>query len=219
MIFLDSGNIDDVLKYMDIGIIRGVTSNPTILKRDGVSSSKIKDRMISIADLIAPYPLSVEVTSNEESVMLAQARDIASWANNINIKIPIHGPNGESNLGVVKQLSSEGIDINVTAMMNAQQCLLAAMAGAKYVSLFGGRVNDMGYNCIKEVRKIRCLIDKFNLESKIIMGSVREPLNVVEWLASGADIVTVPPNILGKMIVHPYTASTVKQFLTDSGER
>jgi len=218
MIFLDSGNIEEILKYHYMGIIRGVTSNPTILKRDGVSNNKIKETAISIADTINPYPLSVEVTTNNSPDMLLQARTMASWAyfGNINIKIPIEGPDGENNLDVIEQLSTEGIDINVTAMMNAQQCLLAAMAGARYVSLFGGRINDMGYNCIEEIKKTKYLIDNFNLGSEIIIGSVREPLNVVEWLVAGADIVTVPPNILNKMISHPRTKETVKQFLEDA---
>ena len=219
MIFLDSGDTSSILKYYNMGIIRGVTCNPTILKRDGVTKEMIKDRMEYIADTIKPYPLSVEVTTNTPLDMLVQAREMALWAyhKNINIKIPIHGPNNEDNLSIIKQLASEGISINATAMMNAQQCVLAAMAGADYVSLFGGRVNDMGYNCIGEIKKLRYILDNlFDSPPKIIMGSAREPLNVIEWLSVGADIITVPPSILDKMIVHPYTRDTVYQFLTDA---
>jgi transaldolase len=101
-------------------------------------------------------------------------------------------------------------------MMSAQQCLLAAMAGATYVSLFCGRVNNMGYNCIDELKKTRKLLDQFNLKAKIIAASTREILNVVEWWEAGAHIVTVLPNILDGMLVHPYTKETVRQFLQDA---
>ena len=103
-------------------------------------------------------------------------------------------------------------------MMSAQQCFLAAMAGATYVSLFGGRINNMGYNCIEELRKTRKLLDQFNLKAKIIAASTREVLNVVEWFEAGAHIVTVIPNILEGMLIHPYTKETVQQFLRDASK-
>jgi len=108
------------------------------------------------------------------------------------------------------------VRVNVTAMMSAQQGLLAALAGATYVSIFGGRVNNMGYNCVGEIEKLRCLLDDFELETKIIIGSTREVLNVVEWLTAGAHIVTVTPRLLEGMIVHPYSKETVQMFLADA---
>jgi len=101
-------------------------------------------------------------------------------------------------------------------MMSAQQCVLAAFAGSTYVSLFGGRVNNLGYNCIDEIIKIRNILDRFELKSKLILGSTREPLNVMEWLEAGADIVTVTPSILENMIVHARTKETVQMFLKDA---
>ncbi|MBN2246793.1 MAG: transaldolase, partial [Candidatus Aminicenantes bacterium] len=155
-IFLDTGKISEVEKYMKMGIIRGVTTNPTILFKDGVRGGKkeIRERSVEIARIISPYPLSVEVTSNDYQEMLSQALEYSSWAENIIVKITIHGPEGETeNLMVIKELAKKHkIIINVTAMMNAQQCLLAAMAGASYVSIFGGRVNNMGYNVCDEIR-------------------------------------------------------------------
>lgn len=219
-IFLDTGNIKEIEKFMKMGILRGVTTNPTILVKCGVTGGMdgVKQRSIEIARLIDPYPLSVEVTNNDPQGMINQAKELAQWANNINVKITIHGPNGElDNLEVVHKLESEyDIRINVTAMMSAQQCFLASLAGATYVSLFGGRVNNMGYNCTEEIKKIRLLIDDFNLKSKIIVGSTREILNVVEWLTAGAHIVTVSPSLLEGMIVHPYSKETVQQFLSDA---
>ena len=219
-IFLDTGNIDEIEKFMKMGIVRGVTTNPTILLKSGVTGGMdgVKQRSIEIAKLIDPHPLSVEVTNNDPEGMISQAREFSQWAKNINIKITIHGPNGElDNLEVVHKLENKhDIRINVTAMMSAQQCFLASLAGATFVSIFGGRVNNMGYNCIDEIKKIRLLIDNFNLKSKIIIGSTREVLNVVEWLAAGAHIVTVTPKLLEGMIVHPYSKETVQQFLNDA---
>ena len=219
-IFLDAGNPDEVKKYHAMGIIRGVTTNPTILLKEGLKEGlkEVKEHSIEIAHLIDPYPLSVEVTTNKKEQMLAQANEIASWAKNIVVKITIHGPDGElDNLEIVHELETKySIRVNVTAMMSAQQCLLAALAGASYVSIFGGRVNNMGYNCIGEIKKIRKLLDDFDLMAKIIVGSTREVLNVIEWLGAGAHIVTVLPDLLKGMIVHPYTKETVKMFLKDA---
>ena len=219
-IFLDTGNIEDVEIYQRMGIIRGVTTNPTILLKAGVKGgrSAIRQRSIEIAQLIHPLPLSVEVTTNDYGKMIVQAKEFAMWAENINAKITIHGPNGElENLRVVHELETvHKIRVNVTAMMSAQQCLLAALSGATYVSIFGGRVNNMGYNCVEEIRKARAVLDDQGLKSKIIVGSTREVLNVIEWLEAGAHIVTVVPEILKGMIVHPYSKETVQMFLEDA---
>lgn len=220
-IFLDTGDIADIEKYFRMGIIRGVTTNPTILYRSGIRSKDgIKQRSIEIARLIAPLPLSVEVTSNDTSAMIDQALEFSEWADNINVKITIHGPNGEmNNLAVVNELETRhDIRVNVTAMMSAQQCFLAASAGATYVSIFGGRMNNMGYSSNQEVTRLRKLLDQFNLPSKIIVGSTREVLNIVEWLEAGAHIVTATPDLIKGMIVHPYSKETVQMFLNDAAK-
>ena len=207
---------------MLMGIIRGVTTNPTILRKEGLTGGmkSLKKTVVEIARAINPYPVSVSVTTNRRDDMIAQAKEFSGWAENINVKIPVHGPGGElENLEVVHILEKRSdIRVNVTAMMSAQQCFLAALAGATYVSLFGGRVNDMGYNCIDEIAKLRNLIDEFDLEAKIVLGSTREVLNITEWLEAGADVVTVTPELLRKMLVHPYTKETVRMFLDDARE-
>jgi transaldolase len=150
--------------------------------------------------------------------MVNQAREFAMWAENVVVKITIHGPNGElDNMGVIHDLET-GYDVrvNVTAMMSAQQCLLAAMAGASYISIFAGRVNNMGYNAYEEIAKLRQVLDLQGLNAKIIAASTREILNVIEWLEAGAHIVTVLPNLLEGMLVHPYSKETVKMFLDDA---
>jgi transaldolase len=219
-IFIDSGDINEIRRFMKMGILRGVTTNPTILLKDGLTGGidEIQKRTLEIAETIYPYPLSIEVTTNDKDMMLDQARRLAHWAENIVVKITVHGPDGEMhNLEVIHTLEYQhNIRVNVTAMMSAQQCLLAGLAGATYVSLFGGRVNNMGYNCLDELRKTRKLLDQFNLKAKIIAASTREVLNVVEWLEAGAHIVTVVPKFIEGMLVHPYTKETVRQFLQDA---
>ena len=221
-IFLDSGDPKQVKRFMKMGIIRGVTTNPTILRKDGCAGGMegLKKIEVEIAGLIHPFPLSVEVTSNDKKKMLDQAIEFSRWAENIVVKIPVHGPEGEiENVEVIHALETKhDIRVNVTAMMNAQQGLLAALAGATYVSIFAGRVNDMGYNCVEEIGKLRDLLDDFDLKAKIIAGSTREILNVVEWLDAGAHFVTVVPRLLEGMLVHPYTKETVRMFLSDARE-
>ena len=221
-IFLDSGKIDDIKKFHCMGIIRGVTTNPSILLKEGVRGGlkAIEERTVEIARLIDPYPLSVEVTTNDPKEMISQAKLMARWARNIIVKITIHGPKGElDNLTVVHELEkTHNIRINVTAMMSAQQCFLAAMAGATYVSLLGGRVNNMGYNVIGEIKTLRKLLDEYQLRAQIILASTREVLNIIEWLYAGAHIVTVLPNFIEGMIVHPYSKETVQMFLDDAAK-
>ncbi|MEW5911509.1 MAG: transaldolase family protein [Thermodesulfobacteriota bacterium] len=219
-IFLDSGKLDQVKKFMRWGVIRGVTTNPTILFKDGVTGGVegMKARAREIANMIAPLPLSLEVTSNDPAHMIAQAREFASLAENINIKITIHGPEGETdNIEAIHELETvHNVRVNATAMMSAQQCLLAALAGATYVSLFGGRVNNMGYDASDEIQRLREVLELQGLPSQIIIGSVREINNVIAWLHAGAHIVTVTPDILAGMLVHPYSKETVKMFLDDA---
>ncbi len=221
-IFIDTGNLAEISRYHQMGILRGVTTNPTILLKDGVMGGMrgIEARVKEIARVITPYPIAVEVTTNDYAEGLRQAQEFVSWADNIVVKVTIHGPNGElENLQLAHELETKhNIRVNVTAMMSAQQCLLAALAGASYVSLFGGRVNNMGYNACTEITRLRKLLDQFTLKAQIIVGSTREVLNVVEWLEAGAHIVTVVPDLLKGMIVHPYSKETVQMFLRDAAK-
>ena len=219
-IFLDTADVNEIKRFHRMGVLRGVTTNPTILLKQGVGGGMagLEARSKEIAALIAPLPLSVEVTTNDRTRALEQARTFAGWASNIVVKVTVHGPEGElENMELIHELETErNIRVNVTAMMSAQQCLLAALAGATYVSIFAGRVNDMGYNAVEEISKLRGLLDDFELKSQIIAGSTRETLNVIEWLEAGAHIVTVLPNLLEKMLVHPYSKETVQMFLRDA---
>jgi transaldolase len=221
-IFLDSSNLEEIEKFHRMGIIRGVTTNPTIMVNDGISGGMkgIEARAKAIARLVDPLPVSVEVLTNDRTETLKQAQTFASWANNINVKVTVHGPQGElENMEIIHELETvHDIRVNVTAMMSAQQCLLAALAGATYVSIFGGRVNNMGYNVCGEIVKLRKVLDAFDLKARIIIGSTREALNVIEWLEAGAHIVTVMPQLISTMLVHPYSKETVQMFLQDGAK-
>jgi transaldolase len=218
-IFLDTSILEEIERFHAMGIIRGVTTNPTIMLKDGVTGGMkgIEQRSKEIARLVNPLPVSVEVITTDKKKVIEQALTFANWASNIIVKVTIHGPQGElENLEIIHQLETKhDVRVNVTAMMSAQQCLLAAMAGATYVSIFGGRVNNMGYNVCGEIQRLRKVLDQNNLTSKIIVASTREVLNVIEWLEAGAHIVTVLPKLLEGMLVHPYSKETVQMFLED----
>jgi transaldolase len=221
-IFLDTSDMREIKRFHRMGVIRGVTTNPTILLKDGLTGGmrELEARAKEIAGLIAPFPLSLEVTTNDSKRAAEQAQTFAGWAANIVVKVTVHGPEGElENMELIHDLeTTHNIRINVTAMMSAQQCFLAALAGATYVSIFGGRVNNMGYNACNEIARLRKLLDQFKLGSQIIVGSTREILNVIEWLEAGAHIVTVLPNLLEGMLVHPYSKETVQMFLRDGAK-
>jgi transaldolase len=221
-IFLDTADLKEIKRYHRMGIVRGVTTNPTILLKANLGGGMraLEAHSKELASLIAPLPLSVEVTDNDPEIILEQAQTFAAWADNIVVKVTIHGPEGElENLEVVHDLETKhNVRVNVTAMMSAQQCFLAAMAGATYVSIFGGRINNMGYNACGEITRLRKLLDQFNLPAQIIVGSTREVLNIIEWLEAGAHIVTALPSLLEGMLVHPYSKETVQMFLRDAAK-
>jgi transaldolase len=221
-IFLDTSDVNEIKRFHRMGIIRGVTTNPTLLFKEGVlgGMQALEKRTKEIAEVIAPLPLSVEVTTTERAQVINQASTFASWYENVVVKVTIHGPEGElENLEIIHDLeTTHDIRVNVTAMMSAQQCFLAALSGATYVSIFGGRVNNMGYNACGEIARLRKLVDQFNLKSQIIVGSTREVLNVIEWLEAGGHIVTVLPSLLEGMLVHPYSKETVQMFLRDAAK-
>lgn len=219
LLFLDTGKIDDIEKYIQLGIVDGVTTNPTIMKNSGVVGGfdVIKEKYIEIAKLIDPLPLSVELAGSKEE-MLAQALEFSGWVKNINVKITITNQKGVSHTDVIKKLSEVGISVNATAIMSVSQGLIAANLGAKYVSMFSGRISNMGYDPIPELSRLRNIIDKCNLESQIIAASSREALNIIQWIEAGAHIVTVTPNLLTPCLDHPYTRETVAMFDRDSEE-
>ena len=195
MIFLDTADKQQVLKWFHC--ISGVTTNPLIVARDGGDWR-------GIVRLVAPLPVSVEMTTFKigEAVRL---RD--EGGENTVIKVPVLNEAGEWQGPLIRVLTNDNLIVNATCAMSAAQCMLAAESGAKYVSLFCGRIADMGHDPVAELNALRdvCAAD-------IIACSVREPRNVIDWLRAGANIVTVPPTILEKMVHHPRSLETVKEF-------
>jgi len=206
-LFIDTADIAEIKKWRSI--ISGVTTNPTIMKKCGILYSSIGE----IADVCHPLPLSIEVRSELPNDIINESLLLTALHENIVIKIPIHSKEYCSYLTTIKSLSMKDVKINVTAMMNSQQCMLASMAGARYASIFTGRVADMGYDACKEICRARLLCRK---ETEIIAASCREVKNITDWLLAGADIVTVTPNLLTKMVNHPYTRETVEMFMRDA---
>lgn len=220
-IFIDSADLEEISKYLSWGICDGVTTNPSINVACGMTSwEEMKQRSIDIAKLIDPLPLSVEVTTDDLDEMLVQARDYAEWAGNINVKITITTCSGESCLPVINQLYRDGIDVNVTAMMTLNQAMLAAKAGGRYVSLFGGRIDDEGADATSTIRATRCWLDMWGDQCpnnpEIIVGSSRTLKNISDWASTGAHILTITPSVLGKLLVNARTKETVEQFLGDA---
>lgn len=214
MIFIDSADISQIEKWLEYGIADGVTTNPTIMLKDGVYD--VEKGAKGIAAVLGDRPLSVEVTTNDPEEMLDQAREFAQWASNIVVKIPIINQNGEPCLGVIKTLEEEGIKVNVTAMMSFSQVVLAAKAGATYASIFAGRVSDEGHSAPQLIRTSREWLDSWGYKSKIIVGSIREVINIQEAATAGAHIITIPPQLLVKMVDHKFTRETIRQFISDA---
>ena len=213
-IFIDSANIGEIEKWLAMGVIDGVTTNPSIMLNDGVYDIETGSK--EIAYLIDPRPLSVEVTTNNLDEMVDQARTLASWAPNINIKIPQINQDGIPCYGVIRELESEGIKVNATVALSLGQVILAAKAGATYVSVFAGRVADEGGNAPEVIMNSVEWLENWKYKSKIIVGSIRSVGDILSAALAGAHVITIPPQFLGKMADHKYTRETVRQFLDDA---
>jgi transaldolase len=213
-VFVDSADQKQIANWLDQGVVDGVTTNPTIMFKDGATD--LEECARSLASLLGERPLSVEVTTNDRETMVEQARTFATWARNIVVKIPIVNEFGESCLGVIHRLSQEGIGVNATAILSFNQALLAAKAGATYVSIFGGRVADEGNDPAVIIRNVRSWLNDWELSSRIIVGSIRTVMDIQNAALAGAHIITIPPQFLPKMVDHKYTRETVHQFVQDA---
>lgn len=213
-IFLDTANLKEIQRWLDYGVIDGVTTNPSIMLKDG--GYNIEVRAKEIAAIIAPRPLSVEVTSNDHEEMLRQARIFATWAPNIVVKIPVINEYGEPSLQVVRTLTDEGIKVNMTACLSLGQVILGAKAGATYVSIFAGRVSDEGHDASTLIQQAVKWLSHWGYESKIIVGSIREAINLQDAALAGAHVITTPPQFLDKFIDHHYSRATVRGFNQDA---
>lgn len=213
-IFIDSANTLEIKKWLDYGVIDGVTTNPSIMLKDGAYDMEACAR--KIAALVEGRPVSVEVTTNDMDEMLAQARAISRWAPNIVIKIPIINQDGHPCLGVIQALERDGIKVNATACLSFSQVTLAAKAGATYASIFAGRVADEGNDASRLIKTAVEWLERWNYKTRVIVGSIREVMNIQDAATAYAHIITIPPEFLARMVDHKYSRETVRGFVADA---
>lgn len=205
--FLDTANIDEIKRINALGLVDGVTTNPTIISREG------RDFKSVIQEICAEVsgPVSAEVIALDTEGMIKEARDIAQWAENIVVKIPMT----EAGLAAVNVLSKEGIKTNVTLIFSVAQGLMAAKAGATFISPFVGRLDDIGVSGINLIANLREVLDIYGYKSEIISASIRTLEHVEATSLAGSHIATIPGNLLPKLWSHPLTDNGISQFMKD----
>jgi transaldolase len=207
-IFLDTANIDEIRHAASLGIISGITTNPSLVAKEKRADMKAVIQEISS---IVDGPISAEVLSLEPKAMITEAREVSSWAPNVAVKIPMSA----SGLEAISVLSKEGIRINLTLCFSLNQALLGAIAGATYVSPFVGRLDDIGHDGMELVADIVKLYARYELPTQVIAASIRHPLHTIAAAKAGAHIATVPYNVLMQMINHPLTSIGISRFAED----
>lgn len=208
-LFIDTANIEEIQKANDLGVICGVTTNPSLIAKEGRDFKEVIKEITEIVD--GPISGEVKATTTQAEDMVIEAREIAKIHKNMVVKIPMC----EEGLKAVKILSQEGISTNVTLVFSATQALLAAIAGATYVSLFLGRLDDISASGIDLVADIMQIFNQYGFETEVICASIRHPIHVIECARLGADIATVPYQIIMQMIQHPLTDIGVEKFIKD----
>lgn len=207
--FIDTANIEDIKAANELGVICGVTTNPSLIAKEG---RDFKEVIKEIADIVdGPISGEVKATTVDAEGMIREGREIAGIHPNMVVKIPMT----EEGLKAVKQLTSEGIKTNVTLVFSANQALLAARAGATYVSPFLGRLDDISQPGIELIEKIVTIFDNYKLDTEIIAASVRNPIHVTDCALAGAHIATVPYGVIKTMIGHPLTSQGIEKFQKD----
>ena len=207
--FIDTANVEDIKKANDMGVICGVTTNPSLIAKEGKNFNDVIKEITSIVD--GPISGEVKATTIKAEDMIVEAREIAKIHKNMVVKIPMTG----EGLKAVKILSKEGIKTNVTLIFSANQALLAARAGATYVSPFLGRLDDISTDGLELIRTIADIFATHDIDTEIISASVRHPIHVTECALAGADIATVPYNVIEQMTKHPLTEQGIEKFKKD----
>ena len=206
-LFIDTANVNDIKEANDMGIICGVTTNPSLIAKEGRDFNEVIKEITSIVD----GPISGEVISLDAEGMIKEGREIAKIHKNMVVKIPIT----EEGLKAVKVLSNEGIKTNVTLIFSAGQALLAARAGATFVSPFLGRLDDICSDSMELIKSIVNIFETHNIKTEIIAASIRSPKHVIDAAEAGAHIGTIPFNVLKQLIKHPLTDSGIERFMKD----
>lgn len=207
-IFLDTANIEQVRAATKLGVISGVTTNPSLVSKEGTGDY---ESVIKTICGICKGSISAEVLAEDAQGMIAEARIKASWASNVTIKIPLTA----AGLEATSALAKEGIAINMTLCFSANQAILAALAGATYVSPFVGRLDDIGQDGMQLVKDIVDVYNHYKLPTQVIAASIRHPLHCLAAAKAGAHIATVPYNVLLQMVNHPLTDIGISRFLSD----
>ena len=205
--FLDTANVDQIKRINDLGLCDGVTTNPSTTKKEGRDFKEVVTEIASIVD----GPISAEVTSYDYDSMVKEALDIAKWADNIVVKIPMT----EDGLKAINTLSKKGIKTNCTLIFSVSQGLMAAKAGATYISPFVGRIDDMGEDGGELIYNLKTVLDNYGLESEIIAASIRTNKHLEEAALAGSHIATIPGSLFEKLWTHPLTTQGIENFKKD----
>ena len=206
-IFIDSADIDQIRQANSLGVVDGVTTNPSLVAQTGKDFRTVINEIVTEVD----GPISAEVISLEADSMVAEARELAAIHTNIVVKIPMT----VEGLKAVKVLSGEGIHTNMTLIFSPSQALLAAKAGATYVSPFVGRLDDISHDGMEIVSQILEIYNAYGYETEVIVASIRHPLHLVQAARMGADVATIPPDVIRKLAGHPLTDLGIARFLAD----
>jgi transaldolase len=206
-LFLDTANLDEIREAAEIGLIDGVTTNPSLVAKQGLSREKVIEEICALVD----GPISAEVIGTEFDDMVSEAKDLAAIHDNIVVKVPLT----QAGLKTVYTLTPEGIGFNVTLCFSVAQALLAAKVGARLISPFVGRWDDINQHGIEMIPDMVAIYENYGYETEILVASVRSPLHVTEAAIAGADVATIPYKVLKQMIAHPLTDIGLEKFLHD----
>ena len=206
-IFLDTANLESIKMYNEMGLLDGITTNPSLLSKEGGDPQKTMEEICRIIK----GDVSLEVISTEYAGIIEDAHRLRKYGDNVVVKCPMTA----DGLKACKSLSAEGIPVNITLVFSPNQAILAAKAGAKYVSPFIGRLDDVGKDGMQLIEEIKEIFENYEFETQILVASIRHPIHVVDAAKIGADVVTLPPAVLGKMLKHPLTDKGLKNFLAD----
>jgi transaldolase len=206
-IFLDSANLPSIKKYNDMGLVDGITTNPTLLSKEKEDPADVMREIVRIVR----GPVSLEVVGTKTEEMVEEAHRLMKYGENVVVKIPMIS----DGLRAIRELTRDGIPTNVTLVFSTNQAILAAKAGASYVSPFIGRLDDTGHDGMSLIREIVQIFRNYDFSTEVLVASIRHPLHVIEAGKIGAEVVTLPPDILAKMITHPLTDKGLAAFLDD----
>lgn len=206
-LYIDTANLDEIREAHDLGVLDGVTTNPSLIAKEGVDYG---DRLAAICELV-PGPVSAEVVATDFAGMLAEGRERAKIAENIVVKLP----STVDGLKACKALADEGTRTNLTLCFQPLQALMVAKAGAFLVSPFIGRIDDIGEDGMALIHQIREIYDNYGLRTKVLAASIRHPKHMVECALAGADVATVPMSVIKKVMQHPLTDKGLEQFVSD----